>query len=82
MRTGWPLRLATIRSSKSAGLLDAAQRPQHQLALALVDPAAGQLLVLADQRLPDVLDRQVLVLEQLVGVDDDVDGPRAGRRRG
>ena len=75
MRTGWPLRLATMSSSKSLGLLDAAERAQHHFRLPVIDAAAGLLLVLADQRLADVLDGQVLVLQQLVGVDDDVDGP-------
>ena len=54
------------------GRVDAAQRPQQELGLALFDRAAGNLDVLATHRVADLLDRQPVGV-QLLDVDDDVD---------
>ncbi len=56
--------------------LDAAQRPEHELARPLLHDAAGNFEVLPQDGLPHVLDRQV-VRGEVIGVDDDVDRPRA-----
>ena len=56
------------------GTLHTSHGPQHQLARPLIDPAAGQFQVLANQGLPHVFNRQVAA-RQLVRVDHDIDGP-------
>src|SRR5262249_49648738 len=50
----------------------AAERAQHQLALALIDAAARHLYVLRDQGLLDLRDGQVIRLK-LLGIHPDVD---------
>ena len=61
------------------GRVDAAERAQQQLALALLDRAAGNLDVLGDDRVAHLGHRQP-VRVQLLDVDDDVDlaGAAAG----
>src|SRR4029078_8761964 len=54
------------------GRLDAAERPQRQLRLALRDVAAGDLDVLGDDGVAHALDRAP-VRVQLLDVEDDVD---------
>ena len=48
-RIGVPFRVATTMSLKSVGGVDAAERAQQQLALLLLDRAAGDLDVLGDE---------------------------------
>ena len=58
-RIGVPFLVATTMLLKSCGGVDAAERAQQQLALALLDGAAGDLDVLGDdaRRAPGVIDR-------------------------
>ena len=58
------------------GGVDAAERAQQQLALALLDRAAWDLDVLGDERVAHLGHRQA-VRVQLLDVDDDVDFARA-----
>ena len=78
-RIGVPFLVATTMSLKSVGGVDAAERAQQQLPLALLDRAAGDLDVLGDQRVAHLGHRQP-VRVQLLDVDDDVDlaGAAAG----
>src|SRR5207237_2605513 len=63
------------------GCVDAPERPQQQLAVALLDGAAGDLDVLGDDGVFDLRDRQAVRI-QFLDVDDDVDlaGAAAGDR--
>ena len=78
-RIGVPFFVATTMSLKSCGGVDAAERPQQQLPLALLDRAARDLDVLGDDRVAHLGHRQA-VRVQLLDVDDDVDlaGAAAG----
>ena len=80
MRIGYPLRFATMRSLNFSAALHPAQRAQDQLARALLDDSAGHLEVLPQNRLPHVFDRQI-VRRELIGVDVDIDRPRAAARK-
>ena len=62
---------------KSSLASNPAQRPQQQLALALLHRAAGDLDVLGDHRVAHLRDRQAVGV-QLLDVDDDVDLAGAG----
>ena len=79
-RIGVPFLVATTMSLNSCGGIDAAERPQQQLALALLDRAAGDLDVLRDQRVAYLRNRQPVGV-QLLDVDDDVDFPGAAAGR-
>ena len=72
MRIGVPFTVATMMWLNASGGVDAPQRPQQDLRLALLDDAARHLDVLGGDRLADVLDREPVAV-QLLDVDDDVD---------
>ena len=56
-------------------LADPAHRAEHEFPRPLIDPAAGLLLIFANQGLSHVFDGELLVLQQPVGVDGDLDRP-------
>ena len=71
-RIGVSFTVAMMMLIELLGGVDAAERAQQDLRLALLDGAARHLDVLGDDGLLDLLDRQVVAV-QLLDVDDDVD---------
>ena len=72
IRIGELPRVATTRSLKASGVAQPADRPHRQVAVALLEPAAGQLEVLRPQRRRDVGGREPVGV-QPVGIDLDLD---------
>ena len=80
-RIGVPFRVATTMSLKSVGGVDAAERAQQQLPLALLDRPARDLDVLGDDGVAHLGHRQAVRIE-LLDVGDDVDFAAAAAARG
>ena len=78
-RTGVPLTRRDDDVVELIGGIDAAERAQPDLPLALLERAAGNLDVLLLNRVAHLVDRQAARV-QLLDVDDDVDFARRGRR--
>ena len=79
IRIGVPFLVATTMSLKSSGGIDAAERAEQQLTLALLDRAAGDFHVLRDDGVAQLGHRQPVRIE-LLDVDDDVDLAGAAAR--
>ena len=80
MRMGVPSLVATTMLLKSVRRVHAAEGAQQQLALALLDGAAGNLDVLRDDGLAHLVHRQAVRVE-LLDVDDDVNFAGASARQ-